>query len=338
MLIKAGTTIGKYTIQRQLGAGGMGAVYAANQEGLGRRVAIKVILPGLALDAKSLRDAEERFQREARTLAQISDPHVVQVFDFGRHEVQGQPFLYMAMEFIDGGAWDSAISARKKMSQAEILGIARQAALGLAIAEEEKIFHRDVKPANIMITRKGVVKVVDFGLSVDEDNYQVTGHQAKGTPPFMAPEVWEGQPSDQRTDIYALGVSMWWALTGSFPYLGSNMGEWIRLHCLAPLPTHEILDPAVVAVLHRMMAKSVQDRYQHHRDVVAALEQLGAAADLRINVKDWFADQAIDQTKLAKSLPVADSSKPVARREVDAMGRKVLRLAEPIIIHVPITL
>ena len=336
MLIKAGTVINKYTIIRQLGSGGMGAVYAANQEGLGRRVAIKVILPGLALDPKSLRDAEERFQREARTLAQLNDAQVVQVFDFGRHDWQGQPFLYMVMEFIDGGSWDAVIAQGTKIDLREHFGIARQAAMGLAAAEEEGIFHRDVKPGNIMVTRKGAVKVVDFGLSVDQASYKVTGHQAKGTPPMMAPEVWDGQPSDQRTDIYALGVSLWHAVTGSLPYQGNTLGEWMRHHCQTPVPTPSGIPPEVVALLHRMLAKNPQDRFQHHRDVVAVLDRLGATTDLRARAQAWFAHPAIDTTRLVRSFPAAGAAHSVDRRDRDAKGRKIVRLDEPIIVHVPI--
>ena len=336
MLITAGTVIGKYTILRQLGAGGMGAVYAANQDGLGRRVAIKVILPGLALDPRALREAEERFQREARTLAQLSDPNVVQIFDFGRHELHGQPFLYMVMEFIDGGSWDSLIGGHIKLGLTEHFAIARQAALGLAAAQDEKIYHRDVKPGNIMITRKGVVKVVDFGLSVDQANYQATGHQAKGTPPMMAPEVWDGQPSDQRTDIYALGVSLWQATTGKLPYTGTTLGEWMRHHCQTPIPHPEGLPANVTSVLQRMLAKHPKDRFQHHSEVVAALDQMGAIPDLRPMVKSWFANPSVDQARLAKSIPAVDSSHPVNRRDRDAKGRRVIRLDEPIVIRIPI--
>lgn len=186
-----------------------------------------------------------------------------------------------------------------------------------------------------MIDREGVVKVVDFGLSVDQDHYLNTMHHPKGTPLMMAPEVWEGQPSDQRTDIYALAVSLWLACTGEPPYLGKSFAELSRQHCQAPIPTPQGLPDGLAQLLRAMLAKRREDRPQHHHEVVERLQALGATIDLRQSAQRWFVAETIDHQRLIRSLPsLAPAAVKQRKATTDPKGRQVRWLDEPIVIIV----
>ncbi len=224
--MRPGTLFGRYKIERLLGQGAMGAAYLARQQGLDRQCVLKVI----ALKEGAVTpDIVERFQREARATAAISSDQVVKVYDVG--SVDGTPFI--AMEFVDGCALDRWLTSQKRLSPAEAGRIILDAAKGLAAAHAAEILHRDVKPANILLTRDGRAKVTDFGLaklarppkaSTPGAPQQLTlPGTTVGTTLYMSPEQAESPETiDARSDIYALGVAFYELLVGDVPFKGDN--------------------------------------------------------------------------------------------------------------------
>ena len=242
-----------------LGHGGMGAVYKARQKKLDRLVALKIIRPEAAADPAFA----ERFNREARTLARLSHPHIVAVHDFGevaaddgRKAAGATPVFYFLMEYVDGANLRQLMDGRCLPSN-QALAVVPQICEALQFAHDEGVVHRDIKPENILIDSKGRVKIADFGLaklvvgSVDE--FTLTGtHQIMGTPRYMAPEQMEGSHSvDHRADIYSLGVVFYEMLTGQVP--GGHFD---------PPSKKADSDPKLDAIVLRAMAREPERRFQ----------------------------------------------------------------------------
>jgi serine/threonine protein kinase len=244
-----------------LGQGGMGAVYRARQIKLDRLVALKVLPPAVANDP----GFAERFAREARALARLNHPHIVAVHDFG--EVQG--LYYLVMEFVDGVNLRQALSAGK-LEPGQALKLVAELCAALQYAHEEGVVHRDVKPENVLLDRKGRVKVADFGLAKLVGPTQSAGRltasrQAMGTPHYMAPEQWEKPLEvDHRADIYSLGVVFYELLTGELP-----LGRF-------PPPSQKAgVDARLDPVVLRAMEKQPEQRYQKMSELKTAVEGAG---------------------------------------------------------------
>ena len=245
-----------------LGAGGMGAVYKANQKQLNRIIALKV------LPAESGRDPAfaERFSREAQALARLNHPNIVAVYDFG----QTGELYYFMMEYVDGMNL-RRMERAGKLSPAEALTIVPKICDALQYAHEEGIVHRDIKPENILIDKKGRVKIADFGLvkllgKAAADFTLTESQQAMGTPHYMAPEQMEKPLSvDHRADIYSLGVVFYEMLTGELP-IGRFQPPSQKVH----------VDVRFDEVVLRSMEHDVERRYQHVREVKTAVEQVSA--------------------------------------------------------------
>ena len=201
---------GQYTVQRELGRGGMGVVYLAREERLDRLVAIKILPP--AADGE-LRD---RFLREARTAAQLSHPNIVQIF---RADEIGD-LAFFSMGYVDGENFAERIQTRGRVPTAEVVRVLREAAWALAYAHARGVIHRDVKPENLMIERAtGRVIVTDFGIARDTRASSLTRDGwILGSVHYMSPEQAAGDEIDGRSDLYALGVIGWQALTGRLPF------------------------------------------------------------------------------------------------------------------------
>ena len=212
---------GRYAITRRLGTGGMGAVYEARQQRLGRDVAIKTIHAHLASKAIVI----ERFRREAMAAASAGSPHIVDVYDLG---VMPGGAPYMVMELIAGADLRTHVETHGRLAATTAAHVIRQACDALEAAHEVGIVHRDVKPENIMITQRRsdahYVKVVDFGISKLRDSSLTGSHELLGTPYSMAPEQLRGAGHvDARCDIYGLGVCLYWALSGEMPYEAESL-------------------------------------------------------------------------------------------------------------------
>lgn len=226
--------IDKYEITGKLGEGGMGSVLMARDPDLERLVAIKVLRPELSRDEKFL----SRFVREAKLTASLNHPNIVSVYGTGRHD--DQPFI--VMEFVEGRTLKDLCKATPPPQILDLLRIYAQCCDGLEAAATRNIVHRDVKPANIMVRPDGTAKLMDFGLSKIEHSEGLTAtNMVLGTPEYMAPEQSAGRPTDFRTDIYSLGVSLFHSVAGYAPFGAGSVVELIRRHAQDPLPPDEAL-------------------------------------------------------------------------------------------------
>lgn len=248
-----GTRIGPYRVEEFLARGGMGMLVRAVDEKLGRKVAVKLILPRFAAEA----DFRARFERECRVLAAISHPNVVTVYYFDVW--QGAPFY--AMELIQGVNLDQLAGERRGLSWKEAAGWMVQCCEGLEAAREQGIIHRDLKPANILLDRTGRIRIVDFGLAKQSDlKSQLTGTAVfVGTPHYVSPEQAKGTAVDWRADVYSLGATFYHLLAGRTVFDAPSAMEVVAAHIReAPVPLAEA-SPGVprelAALIDRMLAK-----------------------------------------------------------------------------------
>src|SRR5512139_2672069 len=278
----AGQTIGRYRIIEQVGHGGMADVYKAYQPSLDRHVAIKVIHPFLADDADFL----SRFEREAKVVATLRHPNIVQVYDFDAED----GLYYMVMEFIDGGTLKTLLETLQKrgtlIGQDDAIRIILAVGSALKYAHSRNMVHRDVKPGNVMITGDGHVILTDFGIAKIVSATKLTASGAMvGTPAYMSPEQGRGEPGDERSDIYSLGVMLYQLLAGRLPYDADTPIALVLKHINDPLPLPTALRPDLSPELERVivkaLAKKPEDRYQTVGAMTADLKSaMGLAAEL----------------------------------------------------------
>ena len=279
-----GQVWGDFQVGTLLGRGGMGAVYRGRQRSLDRDVAIKVLPPHLS-DNEGFRN---RFQLEAKAVAQLDSPHIIKVYGAG--EANGHHFF--AMEYVEGQDLSQTVRRLGKPTRQQALDWVLQAARGLQAAGELGIVHRDIKPANMMLTRKGVVKLMDFGLvrsTKDNHGLTMTG-TVMGTVSYFSPEQGRGERCDARTDLYALGVVLYEFLTGRLPFTGEDPTSIIYQHIhVAPTPPREI-DPDIPedqqAVCLKCLQKRVEDRYETAAELVADLERLARGEKPAISAEE----------------------------------------------------
>ena len=265
--------LGAYELISKIGAGGMGEVWRAEDSRLLRPVAIKILSEGIASDP----EWKARFLREARTIAQVNHPNIATIYSI---EQEG-PTLFIVMELIEGESLTEII-ARGPMPVPEAIRIIHETAQALVEAHAKGIVHRDVKPDNILVAKRHV-KVVDFGIAknvegtIQEDEV-TSGGVVMGTPFYMSPEQALAKPIDKRTDIFALGVVLFEALTGRRPFVGQTVTETIMHIIMNPAPEITEILPriphAVAAIVRRALAKKPEDRFQTMSDLAFALEQI----------------------------------------------------------------
>jgi serine/threonine protein kinase len=270
-----GQVIGKYRVLEALGRGGMAQVYRAYHPQLDRYVAVKVLRSDLVEEKEFL----ARFQREARAIASLRHPNIVQVFDF---DVQDEIY-YMVMELLEGDTLRARLNKfrveGKRMPLPEVLGIMKDALRGLGYAHSQGIIHRDIKPANLMLTSRGEAVVTDFGIAqiVGATTYTVSG-ALMGTLSYMAPEQGLQGHCDQRSDLYSLGIVFYEMLTGYTPFDADTPLAILMKHLNDPLPLPRQIDPALPLALEhivlKVLAKDPEDRYQTTDEMAAALEQV----------------------------------------------------------------
>ncbi len=290
--------IGGYRIIHELGRGGMGAVYLAQQVSLDRPVALKVMNPDWGKDPVFV----ARFTREAYAAAQLAHHNIVQVFDFGKQ----RDLHYFSMEFVEGQSLGDFVKEHGKIDVEKAVGFALQAARGLKFAHDRGMIHRDVKPDNMMLNAQGLVKVADLGLvktpgiaeeapgkgseSIPKDKLSpeskladksvsdvTRANVAMGTPAYMSPEqARDATHVDQRADVYSLGCALYVMLTGRPPYEGKTVMEIFTKHATAPLvPPDAIvkrIPKELSAIIQKMVAKKPEDRYADMNEVARALE------------------------------------------------------------------
>ncbi len=273
-----GMQLGHFRIERLLGAGGMGEVHLATDLALDRPVAIKVLPEELARDP----GRRDRMVREARAQAKVSHPNVGHIYFIG--EDRGR--LYFAMEYVAGKTLADRIEEGPLAVDAA-LSVIRSAVLGLREAQRNGVTHRDVKPSNLMVDSHGVVKVLDFGLAAGEPGTMGEGPVAQtslaGTPLYMAPEQARGEPVDFRTDIYALGATLYHLVSGTPPFRSDSVEELLTLHAGAPRPTlvrkgqSRTSIAAIDGLVAKMMAPNPADRFASYDELLHAIETASVA-------------------------------------------------------------
>ncbi len=269
-----GAMVDDYQVLRRLGRGGMADVYVARSQSLDRQVALKVLKRQLAGDA----DYVERFRREARAAAKLSHPNIVQVYSVGRD----QDHHYIAQELIDGGNLKDEVEKSGPLRPDAAIQVLKAVALALEAAHQAGITHRDIKPENILRSQRGEIKVADFGLArVGQANDLTRVGLTMGTPRYMSPEQVQGKVADPRSDLYSLGCSMYFLLTGRPPFEADDALA-IAFQHMHDSPTP--LDKArgkndvplwLVSLIAKLMAKSPSDRYADATQLIAALEDSG---------------------------------------------------------------
>jgi serine/threonine protein kinase len=275
-----GGMLGQYRLVREVGQGSMGRVYEGVHQGLHRRCAIKVMNPTLALEQPHIL---ENFWAEARAVATLLHPHVVTIYNLG----SDQGLHYLEMEFVPGGE-----SLKHRVVRLGPLGPGRavlwtrQVVQALGAAHKSGLVHRDVKPSNVLITPEDYAKLADFGLvrswtrsrpaKPGSEQARVPGGTVGGTPAFMAPELYQGADASPQSDIYAVGVTLYYMLTSRLPFTSTKMTELARLHARGEIPDLrdevEGWDESLDSILRRCLAKKPEDRFASAEELSAGLQ------------------------------------------------------------------
>jgi eukaryotic-like serine/threonine-protein kinase len=270
---------GRYRLDAQIGAGGMSTVYRAFDSVLERRVAVKLMHREIAADTDQL----ERFRREARSVAQLSHPHIVGVIDAG--EEDGRP--YIVFEYVEGETLKDRIRRMGRLPVDEAIAYAIEIARALGAAHARHIVHRDVKPQNVLIDEEGSAKVTDFGIarSLDDDEGLTADGRVLGTTDYVSPEQALGHDVNGQSDIYSLGVVLYEMLVGDVPFHGENQVAVAMKHVREDLPDVQTRRPDVsaglAAILDRMTDKHLERRYPDARTLEIDLEDALAAEAAR---------------------------------------------------------
>lgn len=280
--------LGSYRLVARIGTGGMGEVWMARQMPLNRRVALKILKEATLKDPAALR----RFKREAEAASSLEHPHTIRVFDFGASD---DGVFFIAMELLDGMDLEVLVDRLGPLPPARVVYLAQQICDALSEAHARGIIHCDLKPANLFITKLGgaydFAKVLDFGLArLTIEAGHTTVESLRGTPAFMPPEIVKGESPSPETDVYAVGAVLYWMVTGSPPFRGSNFHESVIAHVeREPEPPstrlgHPIPDD-LEAIILKCLAKAREDRFTSARALGNALGACKSAGE-------WSSDQA----------------------------------------------
>jgi serine/threonine protein kinase len=283
-----GFYLGKYKLLNHIGTGGMGSVYLAEHQVMRHRVAIKLLSNSLAAQPSYL----ERFHQEARAAAALAHRNIIRAFDVDQHE----NFHYLVMEYVDGVDLQAIVSRNGPLAYETVATYTKQAAEGLAYAHRMGLIHRDIKPANLLVDKEGTVKILDMGLARFSDESQgslTMAYDQKmiGTVDYLAPEqALDSHKVDARADLYSLGCTMYFMLTGDAPFPQGTIPQRLIQHQSAePTDVREFRPDApadLIAICKKMMAKSPDDRYQSADEVAEALA-------------DWLGDESYKPTGAA---------------------------------------
>jgi serine/threonine protein kinase len=294
----------RYQIERSLGCGGMGEVYAARDRLLNRLVALKVLRDPYARDPGFV----ARFRQEALAAASLDHPGVVEVYDAPR----GGEIPYIAMEFVSGGTLKDLISRKGALGWREAARIATGIARALGAAHARGLVHRDVKPQNVLLTASGEPKLADFGIARAADATRVTATGTiLGSVYYISPEQALGEMTSPKSDLYSLGVTLYEMLTGEVPFEAENPIAVAMMHVRDEVPPPSSREPSVPAgmdlLLERLLAKDPADRYAGAEEVAAELERLissGGKASGRRHHRPGGATAALPHTHGRRSRPV----------------------------------
>ena len=296
--------IGKYRIDGVLGSGAMGVVYKAYDADIARTVALKTIRHEL-LDGMQEADIVARFRNEAQASGRLVHPNIVAVYDFGTYNNT----TYIAMEYVDGTPLNAFLVKDVPMDLAASITCITQLLRALGVAHARGVVHRDIKPANILITGDAQVKITDFGIAKIESSTLTQVGAVIGTPSYMSPEQFKGEPVDGRSDLFAVGIVLYQMLTGVRPFSGpasTVMHQIIHENPPRPSERQPALHPAFDAVVARAMAKRVEDRYPGAQAFLDALN----AAYMQQTGGVPLTDEDNERTVLAFQRPEPEPARP----------------------------
>ena len=334
----SGTTLGGYRLVRKIAEGGMGTVYEAIQLNLSRKVALKILTEELASRPEFL----QRFEREAKAAAALNHPNVVQVHDFG----QTQGWHYLIMEYVEGEDLSDYAEQHGKLSIVAALDTIEQAAQALKAACEKSIVHRDVKPSNLLLMRDGRVKVLDLGLAkiLTEASELTLSGIGMGSPYFMAPEqASNARGVDHRADIYALGLTLLFLLTGKRPFDGDTPFSIVLAHANKPLPRGTELGTElpgeVEALIQRMSAKDPAKRYANYELLIDDLRRVkagyapafklrGSKGKLAVSKMAWAALAIVSMVIAAIAVSWSRNQKAAAAKQSAGPPAQITQRAE----------
>lgn len=295
------TTIGKYKITKLIGEGGMASVYEAEHEMLGTKVAIKVLNPILSANA----EIKTRFRNEAKLMASLDHPNITKVIDFDEQPQQ----LSIVMEFLNGEDLDQKIKRHGPLSQKEISDVFSQTLSAFQYAHEKGIVHRDIKPSNIFILSNGHVKILDFGIAklFGQGNEMTQTGTQMGTPIYMSPEQVKGDKSiDHRSDIYSLGVTMFFAINGKPPYNSNTDSQFDIFNKIVFDPLPEFLN---IGKFNDFVKKACQkDREQRYQSCGEWINEL----DIKVQSSAQAPDKTIFEAPTSKNTIAATGSTPIS--------------------------
>jgi eukaryotic-like serine/threonine-protein kinase len=310
---------GRYRIVRKLGSGGMADVYLAEDEELGRRVAIKILNDRHANDESFV----ERFRREAKNAASLSHPNIVSIYDRG--EAEGT--YYIAMEYLDGRSLKELVVARGPLPIGDAIEFTRQVLGALRFAHRKGVVHRDIKPHNVMADADGRLKVTDFGIARAGVSQMTEAGSIIGTAQYLSPEQARGAAVDQRSDLYSIGIVLYEMLTGTVPFTGESPVEIAMKH-LSDTPRPPSLQrpeipPDLDMVVLRALAKNPDDRFQTAEEMDAELDRVAQGAGVTAETAD--AATAVLSGAALSTAPTAI----VPPRRPPAAARPSYRYADP---------
>ena len=323
-------SIGRYRIQGRLGKGAMGVVYSGYDDMMERSVAIKVMMADLEEDPET----SVRFYREARSAGQLAHPNVITIFDMG--EDNGR--LFIVMELLEGETLNKYLERLEAADVESKIDLMIQICEGLAAAHSRGIFHRDVKPANLLVRPNGDLKIVDFGIARLASSNMTASGLIVGTPDYMSPEQACGHEVDQRSDIFSSGAVFYLMLTGRKPFAAPGLAAVLaKVQSEDPLPIRETEAPAPLArLVMKALSKNPDDRYQSCGHMAAELQSL--KRDLGIEARQWIGDcnrrlqllesLANQRRTLIDALDVVPAPADLEARRVELLGRRA-SLTEP---------
>ena len=301
MILKAGTMLqDRYEILEKIGSGGMSDVYKAKCHKLNRLVAIKVLKAEFTDDANFV----SKFKMEAQAAAGLSNPNIVSIYDV----VDEGDIHFIVMELVEGITLKSYITKKGRLDVKEAIGIAIQVAQGIEAAHEQHIIHRDIKPQNMLISMDGKVKVADFGIARAVSS-QTMNSTVVGSVHYISPEQARGGYSDERSDLYSLGITMFEMVTGRVPFGGDNTVTVALAHLEDPIPLPSLMNPGVTPSFERIILKCTEkkpeDRYKNAAEVISDLRRALLNAD----------DPQVG-AEILKEDPLSET-RPISRKELD---------------------
>jgi serine/threonine protein kinase len=287
----------KYRIIDEVGRGSVATVYLAKHLTENRVVALKVIHPELARE----QDFARRFRREAKLLIKLESPHAVKVLDYGSDG--GVDFI--ALEYVEGRTLKDVLNEEGQLGVERTLDVIRQVTQCLADSHEKGITHRDIRPANLMLTADGVVKVMDFGIAWGADLTRLMATGVLGSPHYLSPEQTEGE-ADIRSDIYSLGVTLFEMLAGERPYEGESAAEIVLKHLQEPVPSLRELDEGIPTevdeLVRKCLAKDPANRFQTPLDLIEGINEAWGKGLMTPGMEDALSGQTLGQYRLMERL------------------------------------